>query len=136
MKFSAINQHDDDDSHIHDEESGDINQGIELTSPNTSMNNPVSNNNNNTSSTSLRLVPPSSLPTNNYQSAPSTSSNIQPVPKIQTIPTKSLQDQIADFYKIHNPSKLNQLDEILLRYKGKEKGLLSKLYKQYNISSK
>lgn len=42
-------------------------------------------------------------------------------------------EEIEAFYRLHNPAKLNDLEGILARYKGKEKELLDKLHRQYNV---
>ena len=61
-------------------------------------------------------------------------------PSSQAIPvtaapsrTASKKDEIIEFYRKYNPSKLDSIEEILSKYQGKEDALLDKLYKQYNI---
>jgi hypothetical protein len=55
--------------------------------------------------------------------------------KVQASPSSSIDSAIYAFYAKHNPSKLDSVPEILKKYKGKEKALLAKLRKQYNINN-
>jgi hypothetical protein len=48
--------------------------------------------------------------------------------------SEAKREEIREFYKKYNPSKLDTVEEILSRYQGKEDTLLEKLYKQYNIT--
>jgi hypothetical protein len=48
--------------------------------------------------------------------------------------SEAKREEIREFYKKYNPSKLDTVEEILSRYQGKEDALLDKLYKQYNIT--
>jgi hypothetical protein len=51
-----------------------------------------------------------------------------------TVKTETLKEKIRDFYRQYNPTKLDSVDEILLKYQGKEEMLLKKLHKQYNVA--
>lgn len=46
-----------------------------------------------------------------------------------------VEDQVRQFYQTYNPSKLDQVPEILMKYKGRENELLRKLKKQYSVGS-
>lgn len=49
-------------------------------------------------------------------------------------PMRSISEQVEDFYRVHNPSKLKDIPFILQKYAGKEDGLLEKLKLQYKVS--
>jgi hypothetical protein len=45
-----------------------------------------------------------------------------------------IKEKIRDFYRQYNPTKLDSVDEILIKYQGKEELLLQKLHKQYDVA--
>ena len=49
-------------------------------------------------------------------------------------PMRSISEQVEDFYRVHNPSKLNDIPFILHKYAGKEDVLLEKLKLQYKVT--
>ena len=57
--------------------------------------------------------------------------------KLKTMnePPPSFKQIIQDIYEKHNPSKLNSIDSLLTKYKGKERKLIAALRKKYAIAS-
>lgn len=51
----------------------------------------------------------------------------------QTKSKEELREEVTEFYRQHNPTKLSSVSDILDKYEGREEELLRKLYKQYNI---
>ena len=47
----------------------------------------------------------------------------------------NIEEEIRRFYQKHNPAKIDELPQIMLKYKGKEQQLKQKLMKQYNVTS-
>ena len=47
----------------------------------------------------------------------------------------NVEQRVREFYAKYNPAKLSEVTLILAKYKGKESELLSKLQKQYHVSS-
>jgi hypothetical protein len=41
--------------------------------------------------------------------------------------------RLKKFYEVHNPSKLDEVDQILAAFKGREELMLQKLYERYNV---
>ncbi len=48
----------------------------------------------------------------------------------------SIEDHVRQFYQLHAPAKLEQLDKILFRYKGRERRLLADLRRKYGCVSR
>lgn len=48
----------------------------------------------------------------------------------------ALRDEIVDIYRRYNPAKIGNVEGLLLKYRGKEKKLLSALYKKYGVSAR
>jgi len=47
---------------------------------------------------------------------------------------EQLRERLIEFYSLYSPSKLNQLERILRRYRGKEDQLFQKLHRKYTVT--
>lgn len=47
---------------------------------------------------------------------------------------RSPREEVVNFYRAYNPAKLNDVEDILLKYQGREDELLRKLRKQYGVT--
>jgi hypothetical protein len=61
------------------------------------------------------------------------SSSLSPLPLASEM-SSGLRDDLIRFYHQHNPSRVNDVDEILRRYLGRENELLRRLSRQYPTS--